>query len=157
MILEKGNMWDVFGNTDLFLITTNPIRRKDGALVMGRGIALEAAKKFPHLPYVFGKQVAYDERYQDYTDALYPSSCNVVGKFGDQNQKMGYFMVKRHWRLPADLNVIAISTKQLARLAPLVDRIDLNFPGIGNGRIGRDQVLPIIEGLPDNVHVWEYG
>jgi len=35
-------------------------------------------------------------------------------------------------------------------------RIDLNFPGIGNGRLSPDQVLPLIKQLPDNVHVWRY-
>ena len=32
----------------------------------------------------------------------------------------------------------------------------LNFPGIGHGRLERDEVLPIIKLLPDSVEVWEY-
>jgi len=35
-------------------------------------------------------------------------------------------------------------------------RIDLNFPGIGNGKLPRHQVLYLLEDLPDNIHVWEY-
>jgi len=35
-------------------------------------------------------------------------------------------------------------------------RIDLNFPGIGNGRLSPAQVLPVVGQLPDNVHVWRY-
>ena len=34
-------------------------------------------------------------------------------------------------------------------------RWDINFPGIGNGYLKREDVLKIIENLPDNVYVWE--
>ena len=49
MILEHGDMWSVFGKTDLFCITTNSFIRRDGQLVMGRGIALAAKKRVPHI------------------------------------------------------------------------------------------------------------
>lgn len=149
MILEKGNMWDVFGKTDLFLITTNPIVRKDGACVMGRGIAKEAAVKFPELPYDFGKLLL--EKAVDYEPY---KLCLVIGKY--DNQLIGNFMVKHHWQEPASLDVIASSVQITARGAPAYSRIDLNFPGIGNGKLKREEVLPLIEQLPDNVHVWEY-
>lgn len=154
MILEKGDMWSIFGKTDLFLITTNPIRRKDGALVMGRGIALEAAKRFPDLPFAYGIDTAMDAWTQGYEDALHPSCCNTVGTY--DGQLMGYFMVKHHWREPADLEIIRQSVRQCSRLFSTLDRVDLNFPSIGNGKLKREDVLPIIEQLPDNVHIWEY-
>lgn len=157
MILERGNMWDVFGNTDLFLITTNPIRRKDGALVMGRGIALEAAKRFPDLPFKFGEAVEQNYNRRDYCDPLAHCHCMSVDRF--DGQMMGYFMVKNHWREPAKLEVIAHSTRELNAVARYVGdgkRFDLNFPGIGNGRLDRATVLPLLESLPDNVHIWEY-
>lgn len=155
MILEKGNMWDVFGKTGLFLITTNPITRKDGALVMGRGIALEAAKRFPELPFLFGEKVTVDRHTQAYDDPMYPVYCSYVCHM--DGQAMGYFMVKDHWREPASLEIIAGSVRELSRRFFLKNkRVDLNFPGIGNGRLKREDVLPIIEQLPDNVHVWEF-
>jgi len=142
MILEKGDMWSVFGKTDLFLITTNPIVRKDGAVVMGRGIALEAKKRFPKLPYDFGMG--------------YPgiTSTGHIGVY--DGQLVGFFMVKYHWREEAKLNVIENSVNELCEWISRYDRVDLNFPGIGNGKLKREDVLPIIEVLPDNVHVWEY-
>lgn len=62
MILEKGNMWDVFGNTQLFYITTNPIVNANGEAVMGRGIALEAAKRFPTIRKDFADKLDYLKR-----------------------------------------------------------------------------------------------
>ena len=160
MILEKGNMWSVFGKTDYFYITTNPIRRKDGGVVMGRGIAKEAKERFPRLPYDFGQQLRYLE-YPDYT----PDKFRHVGIIDIYDgQRVGYFMVKHHWNAEAQVSIIQNSVSELIAWHTYRDgsgrfadvRVDLNFPGIGNGKLKREDVLPIIEQLPDNVHVWEY-
>ena len=156
MILEKGNMWNVFGKTELFLITTNPIIRKDGAVVMGRGIAKEVKERFPRFPYLMAEQLS---RAHPEIDADM-HCCSPLATFDEQ--LMGYFMVKRHWREPALKEIIANSVEHLL-LLPLrygfnsSARIDLNFPGIGYGKLKREDVLPLLEELPDNVHVWEYG
>lgn len=158
MILERGNMWDIFGKTGLFLITTNPIRRKDGAVVMGKGIAKEAADRFPDMPFKFGERLNIIEG-----NGKKPF-VNVIGFF--DNQMVGFFMVKDHWKNEANPAIIQQSVWDLIhnmRMTSILGewhestmRVDLNFPGIGNGRLAREQVLPIIEVLPDNVHVWEY-
>lgn len=36
-------------------------------------------------------------------------------------------------------------------------RVALNYPGIGNGRLGIDLVKPIIERLPDQVQLYLLG
>jgi len=149
MILEKGNMWDVFHETDIFMITTNPIKRTDGAVVMGRGIALEAKTKYPSIPYDFGKELSI----------LNPEiDQQFVGQIGVYDgTPIWWFMVKNHWREPADLGVVASSCFYLKHgLAISNKRIDLNFPGIGNGKLPRDSVLYLLEDLPDNIHIWEY-
>ena len=167
MILEKGNMWDVFGHTDVFFITTNPITRKDGALVMGRGIAKEAKDRFPTLPYLAAERIALHQKHQATSDAMAPTGVGVIGPF--DGQLVGYFMVKRHWAEPAELAIIERSIATMKRSLCFTDfvtgerkesttgRYDLNFPGIGNGKLRREDVLPLLEQLPDNVHVWEYG
>lgn len=148
MILEKGNMWSVFFDTDIFMITTNPIRRKDGAVVMGRGIALEAKTKFPTLPYDFGEQL---EKYP------HLKSIGPIGNY--DGVPIYYFMVKSHWREPASLEIIQKSVAALNYWGDIADlyeqRIDLNFPGIGNGKLKKEDVLPLLQTLPDNVHIWE--
>lgn len=149
MILEKGDMWSVFGKTGLFMITTNPIKRKDGAIVMGRGIAKQAAERFPTLPYDFGYR--YSEHFAGY-QGLTPTG--LVKEY--DGQTIGYFMVKRHWRLPAEILIIEDSVLDLCEYAHSFRRVDLNFPGIGNGKLAREDVLPLLQVLPDNVHIWEF-
>jgi hypothetical protein len=148
VILEKGNMWDAFGK-GVFMITTNPIRRKDGAVVMGRGIALEAKTRFPSLPYDFGKQLE-----------TYPHLSTTIGFIGRYDGVPIYhFMVKDHWKNSASLDIIKGSVEAMNYWGYIADfyedRIDLNFPGIGNGKLKREDVLPLLEDLPDNVHIWE--
>lgn len=149
MQLERGNMWSVFFNTDIFMITTNPIIKKDGSVVMGRGIALEAKTRYPTLPYDFGK--ALKTCFVDY------GQCYVgcIDKY--EETPICYFMVKSHWAERADLDIIKQSVFCLKN-SPMINcnRIDLNFPGIGNGGLPREQVLPLLVDLPDNVHIWEY-
>ena len=144
MILEKGNMWDAFGK-GVFVITTNPITRQDGAVVMGRGIALQAATKFPSLPYHFGNLLKQKGNQYAAEIGLY------------NNTPVWYCMVKHHWKDQADLSIIATSLYKLRTIFHnTLTRVDLNFPGIGNGRLNRDSVLYLLEDLSDNFHIWEY-
>lgn len=154
MVYEKGDMWSVYGKTDLFCITTNSIIKNNGELVMGKGIAKEAAFRIPNLPKVAGTLI--NKR-----------TCETLNnKYGllivpSLMQNLGLFQVKYNWKDEADLELIEYSTNRLIeftndQLYYQSDlRIDLNFPGIGNGRLNRNKVLPIIEKLPDSVHVWE--
>jgi hypothetical protein len=114
---------------------------------MGRGIALQAKERYPDLPYVFGK--ALDELHPEIDD----SHVGRIGYFDDV--PIWWFMVKHHWREDADLKIIEESCFRLKHGFGPLGRVDLNFPGIGNGRLKREDVLPLLEDLPDNVHVWE--
>ena len=110
MILERGNMWDVFGSTNLFMITTNPIVNSQGLAVMGRGIAKEMADRFPIVRKDFADRVLYDP---------YHMYSGWIGNYDDQ--PVGYFMVKDHWAVPAKLDIIRKS------IAPLLDYIEVVF------------------------------
>jgi hypothetical protein len=139
-------MFDMWGKTDLFLFTSNPIVNSRGLAVMGRGIAKQIADKYPQVQREFGDYLKFPG-----PDFSCDRLCIV------DNQLVGFFMVKDHWRSPARLDIISDSVDELGAMASAYDRIDLNFPGIGNGKLTREAVLPIIQFLPDNVHVWEYG
>lgn len=141
MILERGDMWSAFGK-GIFMITTNPIKRKDGAIVMGRGIAKEAKDRIPSLPYDFGEK-------------LTASDYRNIGMIGEYSgTPIWWFMVKDHWAEPAKLSIIEASANLLHHIKSSI-RVDLNFPGIGNGNLPREDVLPFLEDLPDNIHIWE--
>lgn len=47
-------MWSAYDDADLFLITTNSTLKKNGALLMGRGIARQARDLFPGLDLALG-------------------------------------------------------------------------------------------------------
>lgn len=149
MILERGNMFDMWGKTGLFLFTSNPIVNQKGLAVMGRGIAKQLADKYPDIQKDFGKWLQVPRE-----RSVYP--CEVIGTY--DRQTVGYFMVKDHWKSAARLDIILESVRDMidSNMVNQFQRIDLNFPGIGNGKLNKADVLPIITLLPDNVHVWEY-
>lgn len=146
---RRGDMWAAYEAADLFLITTNSTIRRDGVLVMGRGIARQARDRFPGLAEALGRQIL--------------SLCGSQGEYGLlvslrwPKAKLGAFQVKRHYSQTANLELIRYSTVALyawcARHREAL--VHLNFPGIGNGRLPREDVLPIITQLPDQVTIWE--
>lgn len=146
----KGDMWDVFGKTGWFLVTTNPVVTKLGKCVMGRGIAKDMADRYPEVPFVLGTII---QKHINSSDWRNVGSIGVI-----DGQAIGYFMVKDHWMEPAKKDIIQTSVAHLCEYMDFVSkfRVDLNFPGIGNGKLRREDVLPLLEPLPDNVHIWEY-
>lgn len=147
---KRGNMWRSFSRTDGFCITTNSYIRKDGELVMGAGIALQAKKIFDDLPLALGRKIE--------------NKCGHLGVYGilpsnrKEIDKMVAFQVKTHFKNQADLGLIEKSTNQLSTIAKKYPnkRLDLNFPGIGRGGRSVEEVMPIIKQLPDNVHIWRF-
>jgi hypothetical protein len=146
---RNGDMWSAYPEADLFLITTNSTIT-NGALVMGQGIARQARDHFPGLDKALGRHIL--------------NTCGSLGQYGLlvssrwPTAKLGAFQVKTHYDKPASLALIQHSTAALCAwcAAHPTALVCLNFPGIGNGRLLREQVLPIIEQLPANVTIWEY-
>lgn len=141
------NMWDDYHKADLFLITTNSFV-KNGKLVMGAGIAKEAKNRFPDLPLQAGKRIL--------------KQCGNLNSYGllvSENwpkNKIGLFQTKRNWQDKSSIEIIKRSLYDLDFW--LIGRDDkivcLPFPGIGNGGLSREEILPLLEFLPDNVWVY---
>lgn len=150
MILKTGNMWQETG-ADAILFTANSTVRKDGALVMGRGAALEAQRLFPGINLKLGAIIR--KLQQPYGVVMLPPL------YGERGGKyIGAFQVKRLFYEDADASLIQHSTDMLCDLADKLQPgllFAVNFPGIGWGRLKREDVLPIISKLPDNVEVWQ--
>lgn len=144
MKLVKGDLFTFSG--EFLLVTTNSYVKKDGSLVMGRGAAYQAAQLWPDLPFVLGETIL--EHFGNLSDynVIIPKALPV-----------GAFQVKYHWRDGANPQLIKESCDVLSTIARAMPscKFALNFPGIGNGRLDRDEVLPIIESLPNNVYVYE--
>ena len=141
MHVKFGDMWDIVGETDLFCITANStVRKSDEHLVMGRGIAREAAQRYPGLQFMAGKLVsAYSVPYGVIILPIKPFAL---------------FQVKTHWQHDAELSLIEHTVRCLLLHAKGYNTVDRNFPGIGNGKLLMEDVLPVIDCLGDNVNVW---
>ena len=168
-IYEVGDMWSAWEESDLFLITTNGSFTASGKLVMGRGIARQARDRFPGLDAALAKTLRVPSRRYGLPCGMNPrSDCGLCSRGIPQGllvsprwpeAKLGLFQVKlRYWE-DADLELIRLSTEMLlAWLKEHPDqRVDLNFPGIGCGKLSLDVVRPIIEVPPSSVHIWQKG
>ena len=146
---HEGNMWNEWDNSDLFLVTTNSFIKKNKHLTMGRGMAKEIANFDDQVPLYFGRELldgGYHMRvYGLFIPILWPI------------RKEGAFQTKIHWQDRAEIPIIKTATTMLNGWARHNNqaRINLNFPGIGYGGLDKVDVLPILEKLPDNVHIWE--
>lgn len=149
MITRNGDMW--YSPADLRIFTGNATIKKNGALVMGRGAAKEALFRFPGCDKVFGDLITAPHATTDDAPRHYGLVLHPV-------LPLGIFQVKRHYSMPAELEIIAFSVKKLIEHCaqnPKL-RVSMNFPGIGWGSLARADVLPLVERLPDAVTVWEY-
>lgn len=147
MKIIKGDLWD--SKDDYILVTTNATIKKNGAVVMGRGAAKELSIIRPNLPFLFGSLIT---NIQD-SNRRY----GVGWELSNSSPNYGIFQVKYDWWDNADLNLILFSTEKLIEHCNGVlqnYKISMNFPGIGNGRLSYDEVLPIISKLPDNVSLY---
>lgn len=142
MKIRTGNMFTDHDKGDYLFVTTNSYIKKDGSLVMGRGAALEAKNLFRYIDKQLGNMISKHETPDEY--GLVLTSC------------LGAFQVKRHFRDAADLDLIRMSTAKLKELAESNPELtySINFPGIGFGWRDIEEVMPIIETLPNNVTVW---
>ena len=147
MKLAQGDMWSVYDQADLFLVTTNSVLNRHGALVMGAGIARQTKERFPGLDAALGNDVVQaGDTYGLLVSPRWPTA------------KLGAFQTKVRWHDPASMELISFSTSKLLTWcrAHSTARVHLNMPGVGLGGLSREEVLPILETLPDTVTVWEY-
>lgn len=129
------------------LFTGNPIITKEGRVVMGRGAAREVRDIYKDIDKELAKLIKKKPK----------KSLHFVKT---RNGWIGWFKVKNHWSEDADLRLIKKSTKALIKIALKElnsgNTVHLNFPGVGNGKLTLEEVLPTICKLPDNVYVyWE--
>lgn len=135
--LDYSKPWSL---PDVYLFTANPIRNKQGALVMGRGAALAVKTSYPEVPYQI--------------KANAPVSWYCIDQ--SKRQWIGAFLVKSHWRKPAELPIIYRSVERLLSCAKQQSsyRFHVNAPGVGNGKLQWDDVEPLLASLPDNVIIY---
>jgi hypothetical protein len=99
-VVEK-DIWEVYAEGRTIVVPTNGSVNKRGEAFMGRGVAKQAAQRFPDLPYKLGRRIRT------------PSSLfggNRVHLFADE--RIITFPVKRFWHEMADLDLIILSARK---------------------------------------------
>ena len=142
MKLVYGDLWTYTPEESDIIwrgVTTNTTLKNDGCLTMGSGCAGEAKAKFPGITKDWGKMV------EDYGTVT----------FIDPARHLFAFPTKTYWKEPSTLELIKDSTEQLHALAETASNtiFVLPRPGVGKGALRWIDVKPIVETLPDNVHV----
>lgn len=148
MLLKQGNIFLDDSVLDYICITTNSVLNTKGELVMGKGIALAAKKAVPSLPRLFADSIKLKNKSK--SDHIQKDYYLVnVGKYIA-------FQTKRHWREPSPIELVVGSIQRLERLALKYPNFTfgLPFPGVHNGGLTKEQVLPYLHHLPNNVTVY---
>lgn len=112
----KGNLFDF----DTIVITTNGIVKRDGSLVMGAGLALEAKKRFKNIEFELGK--------------LVKELGNIPHLINFDNKTIISFPTKHHWKEDSDLQLITRSACLLVMLADLNNINNIYLPKVGCGK-----------------------
>lgn len=130
------DIWDFHAQGKWICIPTNGVVKADGTLVMGKGLALEAARRYPQLRTIWGSAV------RDFGNIPAPAwSLKILS-----------FPTKHHWRDPADLDLIEESARDLMRFLWFnedIEEIYLPRPGVGCGGLSWDVVKPVLDRIVD--------
>lgn len=143
---------------DYICFTSNSFVKNNGSLVMGAGFAKSIKDKFPNIDLEFGKLI------NSITDlvSIHRTSYDILKRNFPRYglvfiDNIGAFQTKYSFNNPSTVELIQFSTEKLKEFAENNPNklIGLNYPGIGLGKLQEEQVLPIIETLPDNVLIYK--
>ena len=141
----RGNIWDYYDKGNWVVITTNGVVKANGEAVMGKGIALQAAKRFPLLPSLLGKKIM----------------AIGSGVFNFTDYRLITFPTKQDWRKDSDVDLIRLSADKLVFLTRWLARsgyfefssifpLYMTRPGCGSGGLDWKDVKPILEKVLDD-------
>lgn len=142
----QGDLWEFLA--DARVVTTNGYVKLNGRAVMGRGVALQAVRRYPGIDGVLGAHLNTGGNHVWILNADEPREPD----FEYKNVVLS-FPVKHNWWEPADLALIERSARELVALAngyPEWQTIALPYPGCGNGGLDWADVKPTIEGILDD-------
>ena len=136
MRVRYGDIWERFP-TEFVVVPANIGWRKTGANVMGRGMAKQAAERFPELPEWWGYYCR--TMGADTPVMLHPQHRVIMFPTKPLDEEQPHLS----WRQDSDLKLIWRSAAQLAAVVTM-EGISLPMVGCGNGRLTPELVLPIL-------------
>jgi hypothetical protein len=135
MLETIGDIWEHADRGEIIVITTNGSLTRDGRAIFGRGVARQAAVRFPLLAEKLGS-------------LLIEQGSHV---FDLDNGVVTFPVEETPWSLP-DLRIIARSARELRILADNSGwrRIVVPRPGCGGGGLSWKEVKPLLESCFDH-------
>jgi hypothetical protein len=129
MFEAVGDIWEYADQGTIIAITTNGSLTPDGRAIFGRGVARQAALRFPGLAVKLGTLLAEQGSH------VFELGNNVVT----------FPVEESPWSLP-DLRIIARSAKELRVLADHSgwQRVIVPRPGCGGGGLAWQDVRPLL-------------
>ncbi len=134
-----GNIWDYEVDHYIVIPTNIGWKAADKSNIMGRGVALQAAKKYPKLPLWYGLECSFAKAMTPVM--LYPDAPLIMFPVKPLNEKEPWLS----WRSNADLGLIERSAVQLKAFDKLDRPIALPMVGCGNGKLTPQDVRPILD------------
>lgn len=133
---------DIFSqhDADAMCVTTNTEVDRFGLAVMGKGIALSFAQRYPSLRGFFGE------------DIRYRNGKVFAARVPNEGRAIINLPTKWKWRNPSDIELIERSVRDLERLATFNgwEKVVLPRPGCGLGGLHWVEVKPILETILDD-------
>ncbi len=138
MLTTTGNLWETY--SEVKVIPTNGVVSKAQAAVMGAGVALQAAQRWPMLPVLLG------ERIKAHGNTVQVFQVPWIYQERTQCDTIVTFPTKHNWQDKAHLNLVAKSTVELRMLDMYLGWQHVLLPevGMGLGGLTAEEVYPIL-------------
>lgn len=150
-------MFTRIGEADLILFGANSTvytnKLGQHGLVMGGGSAKTALQCFPNSDKVFGEILFKSNLENGYFGLMIPYQYEACYK---QGTVLGAIQSKVEVRNDSTLGLVEYSVKLLQAMAHNWNLIVTHPLGAGLGGLSMQDVMPLMEQLPDNVEVWTY-
>ena len=128
---------------EIFMFTANSTIRANGNLVMGAGCAKTVRDTYTGIDKQFGSKIFNLQEFN-------------VTFVKWKEQWVGAFQTKLHWQKESPLYLVEDGVEKLTRIANERPQwvFHLPCPAVNHGGQSVDDVLPLLEQLPDNVIVY---
>lgn len=143
MLETEGDIWDFHGEAWI-VITTNIGWNKKGDNIMGAGLALQAANRFPEIKRSYGE---YCKKWgTEAAVALFaPPARLLLFPTKELNPQAPHLS----WKNDSSIPLIKRGLEHLKRLGDTILEGDVAVPLLGcqNGRLNPDDVIPLIKSV----------
>ena len=139
-IFKTGSLLSAPG---IKIVTASSFLTSEAKLFMGRGLARDLKIKVPGIDKIFGSMVL--------------GNGGHAGRYGLLvYEKWGVFQVKYRFNERANLELITFGMERVREFAQETNYIiHLEYPGIDEGELTKEEMGPIVATLPGNIYVWE--